>query len=45
MIRIALRCLSFLIAGNGVYGALALWFHPPFGDALRAATATAWLLF
>ena len=45
MIRIVLRALSFSIVGIGVYGALALWYHPPFGAALREATAAAWLLF
>lgn len=45
MIRAALYALSFLVAGNGLYGALALWFHPPFGVSLRAATSAAWLLF
>lgn len=45
MIRIVLRALSFSIAGIGVYGALALWYHPPFDAALRDATAAAWLLF
>ena len=43
------RLLSFVLSlasvGIGVYGALALWYHPPFGAAMRDATAAAWLLF
>ena len=42
------RLLSFVLSlasvGIGVYGALALWYHPPFGAAMRDATAAAWLL-
>ncbi len=41
-----LLSLIFLlsIAGVGVYGALALWYHPPFGAAMGEAVSALWML-
>jgi hypothetical protein len=50
MKRLLSLALSFAIVGIGVYGALALWYHPPFaslvtvGAAMRYVPLGLWLL-
>ena len=49
MKRLLSIVLSLAIVGIGVYGALALWYHPPFaslapfGAAIREATSALWM--
>jgi hypothetical protein len=43
--RLLSFALSLALVGTGVYGALALWYHPPLGAGARGAPSVLWLLF